>query len=81
MIQDMCSDNKKNLYIQRNTQLLRMAQEDHFLVRKLLMKLWPKNMSDGIGDMDASFDQIMNEQEILTSGGGIFQRYTQVDAH
>ena len=36
----MCSDHKKNLYIERNTQLLRMAHEDMHLFKKLLNKLF-----------------------------------------
>ena len=33
-MQDLCSDHKKNLYIERNTQLLRMAQGDMQLTKR-----------------------------------------------
>ena len=39
IVQDLCSDHKKNLYIERNTQLLRMAQGDMQLTKRVLKRV------------------------------------------
>lgn len=42
----MCSDHKKNLYIERNTQLLKMAHEDMQLYKKILKKFMTSAMRE-----------------------------------
>lgn len=52
IIQEMCSDHKKNLYIERNTQLLKMAHEDMQLFKKIIKRLRPSHMRENDEEYD-----------------------------
>ena len=74
----MCSDHKKNLYIERNKQLLRMAHEDMHLFKKLLNKLLPGSEPENGEDNGMGLDEDMAGQETVGSAQ-MYQRYTRID--
>lgn len=57
IIQEMCSDNKKNLYIERNTQLLRMAHEDMHYVKKFIKRFKQSHGDENVEDQVSIDDQ------------------------
>ena len=65
----MCSDQKKNLYIERNRQLLVMAQEDMQLFKKLCERI----MSNGSDNL-VRFD-------VNPEGNVQYQRFTRADVN
>ena len=72
----MCSDSKKNLFIERNTQLLRMANEDMYLFKKMVHRLCSSKHREIEEDNHVSNDKTVNGQP-----GSVCQKYIRVDKH
>ena len=63
IIEEMCSDHKKNLYIQRNVQLLRLAHEDMNIMSKVAKKFKSSKTKEEAVENDISFDNLMMIKE------------------
>ena len=72
----MCSDSKKNLFIERNTQLLRMGNEDIQLFKKIINRLSSSKHRETEEDNLVTNDQTINGQP-----GSICQKFTRIDQH
>ena len=63
IIEEMCSDHKKNLFIQRNVQLLRMSHEDMNIMSKIAKKFKSNKKKEEDVENDISFDNLMTMKE------------------